>query len=94
MSMKRFEALAIGEEFKTVLSEYVTLNGTKQRMKVKYPNRNFSIKRGGNLVNSEITVRRNEDSFGVVSADELKKFVMANEKSDKLGKQILEYFKL
>ncbi len=91
---KKFEDLAIGETFTAGLGDYITLNGTKQRVRAKYPNRNYSVLKGGNLVGGEITVRRNADSFECVSADELKKFILANEKSDKLGKQILEYFKL
>lgn len=89
---KKFEDLSIGETFTASLGDYTTLNGTKQRVRAKYPNRNYSVLKGGNLVGGEITVRRNSDSFECVSADELKSFVSANPKAT--GKQILEYFKL
>lgn len=90
----KFIDLEVGQSFETDQSNYVTMNGTKQRILTRFPERNYSVIRGGNLNGGKITVKRNEDKIKQIPCHELKAFITVNEKSDKLGKQILEYFKL
>jgi len=55
---KQFNDLEVGKYFEAERGNYTTLNGTRQRLKLKEPDKTFSITQSGNITNGKVTVKR------------------------------------